>query len=864
MEEIVALAVQDEEIVVFTEKQYDVLDNVPKSTLSEVNNGFLYRLPSIPNNAYLAVLVARGKKVRSKPETSSTLRKLLKEYKKPIVDLNEAKTHLEIRVPLLPHYKNLMTKVGAWPIYNSVGHYRLPVSKFMSFDGLNKMKDNPLPPIKYSPNVQNLQEAPIPGFDGMIESLREIPLNTLNIISANGQNRTALRKNAKTLEEKFALQGISNLYDLLFNFPRRYIDKTNPQVISDLLEGESATIIGRIVQVTEMKNNAGIFFIVATAENDSIRSTFWRQSWLKVKFRVGDEVIITGRVNFWMNEPQLNGISIDHAEEATILPIVPIYRQSVSRGVNTYLIMAAQRELLDRLGKVNLPEYFKKDERENFDRILEQMHFPESLDYKDEAIDDYAYYELVYMQLLLEAEKQALGGVSGISQVDSGRSLQEKAISSLPFDLTGSQSKAIERINTLLADDKASTSLLNAEVGSGKTIVAQLACLRAVEAGYQAVLIGPTEILAKQLYDTFVKVAKNLEETTGEIVRIAFYSSSLKAVEKRELLKDLKGGEIDVLVGTHAVMGKTVKYDNLGLIVIDEQQKFGTEQREALLSARSDGRVPDLLMQTATPIPRSIAQIFYGDTEMITLPDRPPGRKPIVTEWVEENPQEVIYELHSPMWSDVVNEAEKGNQTFIITPLVQDSDKVDAASVERTFKTLQEYSLSGLKVGMVHGKMKKEEQAEIMNDFREGNYDVLVASTVVEVGVDVSTATRVIILSADRLGASSIWQVRGRVGRSDLQSKCYLVSQGLNENSRERLQSIVDAENGFDVAKSDLSLRGEGTIFSSNQSGKSDMIIASLASHGDLVVGARDEAKRIIDSKFREQAILDAERKFIE
>lgn len=851
----------DEVIKVTSKEPIGLLEDVPQVDIEVSVEGVTYLMPVVPNNALLTGLAARGKQPTIDKESNLKLKTLVKKVTRPVAGLTPDKKYININIPLIKGYKELVKKLAAWPVAGSQGSYRIPISKLMTLDGLNNLLEN-LPPISYTQDLENFQTQPIHNFDGGVESLRKVGIGELNLIAADGQNRNALRKNNKTLEEKFISHGIENLYDLLFYFPRRYIDKTNPQLIDDLLEGESATIIGRITHTIEMRNNMGIIFVITTHDGGEIRSTFWRQSWLKRKFKIGDEVIVTGKVKYWKGNKQLNGTSIDHADEAEILPIVPIYPQSEAKGITTYLVMAALRELLDRLGSVSLPKYFKKNRRENFDKILEEMHFPTSLEAREKAMRRFAYYELVYMQLLMEEERQELSGKKGIKQEGSDRHLQEKAIETLPFELTNSQKKATKIITESLAKSFPGKTLVNSDVGTGKTIVAQLACLQSVESGNQAVIVAPTGILAQQLYSTTKKLIESINTKFGENIRVEFFSTELKAAEKRELLKEIEEGEVDILVGTPAVMGKSVKYKNLGLVCIDEEQRYGTGQKYSLLESREDGLIPDLITMTATPIPRSIAQVFYGDTEMIALTDKPAGRLPIETIWLEENPQEIISEIVSPLWDDVVEEAKKGHQTFIITPLVEESESVDAASVKKTFETLKTHSLSTVDVGMVHGRMKKEEQEKVMEAFRKGEYQVLVASTVVEVGVDVPTATRAVILSADRLGASSIWQVRGRVGRNDIPSKCYLVSSKGTDTSKERLQSIVDATDGFEVAKADLTVRGEGQVFGDSQSGKTEMVIASIGSHGRLVKIAKKEAAEIIESRYSKEALSDAYRKF--
>ena len=294
----------------------------------------------------------------------------------------------------------------------------------------------------------------------------------------------------------------------------------------------------------------------------------------------------------------------------------------------------------------------------------------------------------------------------------------------------------------------------------------------------------------------------------------------------------------------------------------DEQQKFGVNHRTSILSSREDKRAPDFMMQTATPVPRSTAQVFYGDMDMIELPEKPAGRLPIKTEWLLERPQDVLDQIAHPIWEDVQEEAKKGNQTFIVTPLVNDSESIDAASVKKTHEVLQNGALSNLRIGIVHGQMKTDAAKEAMEGFRNKEFDVLVASTSVEVGVDVPEATRVIVLSADRLGASSLHQIRGRVGRSDKPSKCTLISLGETENSQRRLQSLVDSDNGYEIAQVDLETRGEGALFGVEQSGGSVLRFGSILTHRHLVEAASKEADRILSSPLSELAIRDAKKTF--
>ena len=340
---------------------------------------------------------------------------------------------------------------------------------------------------------------------------------------------------------------------------------------------------------------------------------------------------------------------------------------------------------------------------------------------------------------------------------------------------------------------------------------------------------------------------------------IAFLGGKVKAKEKREILKYVKSGDIDILIGTHSVLNNKIEFRNLGLIIIDEQQKFGKAQREALLDARSDGLKPDLLAQTATPIPRSTAQAFYGDIDLISLYGKPEGRIEIVTEWIKESPKEITKDKKHKVWRDIEEEVNKGHQAFVVVPMVHESKKMDSASVEGAYKDLKK-SLPNLKIGFTHGSLKKADQHDVMEKFRNNELDVLVASTVIEVGVDVPNATRIVVLSADRMGASSLHQIRGRVGRSNLPSTCYLVSEGNTVTSQKRLQALVDSADGFEIAKVDLETRGEGDLFGDRQAGDSTSLrFSNLIDHSKLVADAQRIAKNIYESEYKDLAVRDAQ-----
>ena len=839
--------------------RFEAFDSLYYSEHQRIHGGWKTEVRLNPKVA-LVLKVLLPSKVLIPSEMKAEFRSLIKAVEAPKASLSDTGKHIEIEVPAIRYYRELMSKLGAYPLKS--GGYKLLIDKALDLEALSSgiLSDSSrkFPSIVIDDEVKQLNKEPIPGFEGTVDSLRTIPMSALNIVSADIQSWKQKKGNSKTIEEKLETFGLSTLHDLLFWLPKRYIDKSDPQDITDLIEGETATILGSIKAANSMPNEMGVKFSIELESGRTTDVIFWRQSWLKSKFSVGSEVIITGKFGLFKGKPSLNGSSIDHSDEVALLPIVPIYKQSESKGVTTKFILSAAREMLSRLGSFPLPEYLKSEGRLDYSETLRELHFPTSIENHKEAVDALAYYELVLMQVQIQSSRDEEGQREGIAQQGDKHSYQAAAIEGFSWPLTDSQRKAVSEINAEMASEAPSRILLNSDVGTGKTVVAQLAALRAVDSGKQAVLAAPTEVLARQLYATFTKLVDSMDSEDKPSIGLIVGGIPIK--ERNALKKMAKEGSLDILVGTHSVLTGSVKYKDLSIVIIDEQQKFGAEQRTYLLNSREDGKVPDLLTQSATPIPRSTAQVFHGEMKMIALSGKPEGRKPIITEWLEEDPREIVSNPLHRLWSDVLKEAEEGNQTFVVTPMVNESPKVDAASVQSTFNHLK--GIFGKRVGMVHGQMKLDEQKATMEGFRNKDFDVIVASSVVEVGVDIPDATRVVILSADRFGASSQHQLRGRAGRNSKQGKCYLVSLGKTKSARTRLEAMVEHTDGFEVAKIDLQTRGEGKIFSTDQAGASELIFASLARHSEKIPLAQKEATSILNSKWAEKAIADSAIRF--
>jgi ATP-dependent DNA helicase RecG len=416
----------------------------------------------------------------------------------------------------------------------------------------------------------------------------------------------------------------------------------------------------------------------------------------------------------------------------------------------------------------------------------------------------------------------------------------------LPFPLTGAQQRAIAEIAKDLAGPHPMHRLLQGDVGSGKTVVAVTALLVAVQGGHPGALMAPTEVLAeqhflsvKQMLDGLVVADDGASLFDERPLRVELLTNRTTASERTKLLAGLAAGEVDILLGTHALLTDVVEFQSLGVIVIDEQHRFGVEQRAAL---RGKGDDPDVLVMTATPIPRTAAMTVYGDLDMTVLDELPPGRTPIETTWARGPLEE------SAAWTKVRTEVEAGHQAYVVCPLIDESEKIEARSAEEEFERLQADELSGLRLGVLHGRVPSKEKEATMRAFRDGELDVLVATTVIEVGVDVPNATVMVIEDADRFGIAQLHQLRGRVGRGAAVSYCYLLGEGSTPDGEARLSALERTSDGFELAEVDLELRGEGTILGTRQKGRSDLKLASLRRDKDLVRLARDTAFEITES----------------
>ena len=781
---------------------------------------------------------------------------------RPLVSLSDTGARIVFHCPMRGGYERAYQSLGG--LLSGGRDYSAPFSRVFDLGAANeRLEESGLAPFAMDDELKEVVTRPIPGYDGTVDSLKEVPLSELWLVEHGVLSAKMRGASHDSIRERLLKMGLATFYDLLHYMPLRFVDKSNPVHVNELFAGEKATVVGTVSSVYEGTTKNSLKYTKFTVVDETGRSVpvyFWRQPWLARQYGIGDSVLVTGAVKPFMREVSLSGESIESTENASGLPVVPVYRQSAKNGINSQFLVNLVRELLGRIEGVREPEYAREGVagRMGLHEAWTCLHLPPSRDAVDEAWERLAYDELVLLQVLLRRFRAPVD-VPGVPST-SRRGLNE-LVASLPFTMTDSQLKAAQRLVELLEGDRANVSLLVGDVGTGKSLTAAFPIIASAVSGHQVAVLAPTTILARQMHDSITRAVEG--SGTGLRVELLDQGWSAKGPERRAFLSDLKGGSIDVAVGTTGLLQKSVVFKDLGLVVVDEQQKFGVGQRSSLLRSRGDGAQPDVLMMTATPIPRSSAQAIYGDVEVLRLTDKPEGRLPIITKWIDEPPKTYFSEnIVNELVDHIHREAAAGHQSFIVAPFIESSTgrTADVASVKAVHKELSSGLLGGLRVAVLHGKMKKPEQDRIMMEFRNGDYDVLVASAVIEVGIDVPNATIIAILSADRLGTASLHQMRGRVGRSGLQSYCYLVadSSGMTPRAARRLQALVDSDDGAALAFNDMASRGEGTVMGTRQKGRASTSFANVLSHAAMLEDAFADAGRILGRPDADEAVEDA------
>lgn len=628
--------------------------------------------------------------------------------------------------------------------------------------------------------------------------------------------------------EKYKKLGIETVEDLLLYFPFRYEDFKSKNVL-DLEDGEKAVVSGLVatpanVQYYGYKRNR-LRFTIKQGEL-VLAVSFFNQPYLADKIELGQTVAVFGK---WDKaKGALTGMKLLAQVEDDLQPVYRL-SQGVSQSALVKVIKTAFEAGLDQLLEENLPQVLM-DKYHLLSRrqAVRAMHFPKDLEEYKQALRRVKFEELLFFQLQLQVLKEENRSVGQGIVLDWDEKKLKALQASLPFALTEAQERSLSEILADMRSPYHMNRLLQGDVGSGKTVVAGLAMYAAVTAGKQAALMVPTEILAEQHLQSLTSLFSNL--------RILLLTGSLKAAERRERLDLIKSGQVDLVVGTHALIQEGVHFHDLGLIIIDEQHRFGVAQRRIL---REKGQNPDVLMMTATPIPRTLAITAFGDMDVSIIDQMPAGRKEIITRWVKHQQLNLVLD-----W--LVKEIQKGSQAYVISPLIEESEALDLKNAIALEEELIAYFGDRVRIALLHGKMKGEEKEAIMQAFKQGEIDLLVSTTVIEVGVNVPNATVMIIMDADRFGLSQLHQLRGRVGRGDKQSYAVLVANPKTESGKRRMKIMTETTNGFVLAEEDLKLRGSGEIFGTRQSGIPEFQVANLIEDYPILEEARKVAVQVV------------------
>lgn len=627
--------------------------------------------------------------------------------------------------------------------------------------------------------------------------------------------------------------GIETIQDMLYFFPRRHDDYSRLKPINQLSYGEMVTVIGTI-RSTKLKRHRGGAAIVNTVVADGsgmIQATWFNQPYLAQQLKRGRQIVLSGKVDEYlgrkvMTNPRWEPLEAEQINTGRLVPVYPL-----TEGLNANWLRKMIKYTVDYWSK-RLPDYLPLPIRERLgfmpeEQAVAQMHFPSDADSLARAYRRLAFDEFFVLQLGVLRQRQLWQAEPGVS-IDIDAALLDAFLTGLPYQLTDAQRRALNEIVQDIQGACPMSRLLQGDVGSGKTVVAAAVMLLVAKAGYQATIMAPTEILAEQHWAN----VGQLLAPHGISVRLL--TGSVPQAEKEKTVAELASGDIDVLVGTHAVIQADVQFARLALAVIDEQHRFGVRQRGML---RGKGYNPHMLVMSATPIPRTLALTAYGDLDLSIIDEMPPGRQPIQTKWFMPAERERAYRF-------LRSQVEKGRQAYIVCPLVEESDKIEAKSALQEHQRLQESIFPNLRLGLLHGRLKGEEKERVMRQFSEHQLDILVSTSVVEVGIDVPNATVMMIEGANRFGLSQLHQFRGRVGRGEHPSFCILMADTVTDVGEERLRAIEETQDGFVLAQRDLEMRGPGDFFGTRQSGLPELKLASL---GDtpLLELARREAQAI-------------------
>ncbi len=706
-----------------------------------------------------------------------------------------------------------------------------------------------------------------------------------------------LRHVGEKRTEALSSLGIDNVFDLLTVYPRRYIDRTRRVDLSDLNVGDEAAVFGEVKKVAGRRTRQGRAMVEVTVsdEDDSFKVVFFNQAWRERQLGVGVQALFFGKVSDYKGQRQMTNPVVDVIVGATgegrdaskVGRVVAIYPASGKAGITSWEMGGFIEESLRRAGPLFDPlSVVERTALDLVDRTQAYwgIHLPHDLDEPVVARRRLAFDEFLRLQLLLALRRQRLEASSaGIrhpfdvadlvpsSEVPDpeASSLVKRFLAAHRFTLTNAQRRVLEEIAHDMTSSLPMHRLLQGDVGSGKTMVAVAAMMASLDGGRQSVMMAPTEVLAEQHLASLRRDLEDLRVLDASVLAgerplsVQLLTGRVRAKDRQGVLEGLLSGAVDVVVGTHALLHEDVRFKSLGLIVIDEQHRFGVEQRAALRDQgrerSNEGTDPDLLVMTATPIPRTAAMVLFGDLDVSVLDEMPEGRRPITTTWAKDEGE------IDACWQRVRDEVAKGRRAYVICPLVEESERVEATSATEERTRLATHELRGLALGLLHGQMKGNDKEEVMRQFRVGELDVLVATVVIEVGVDVPEASVIVIEDAWRFGLAQLHQLRGRVGRSDEQSYCYLLGTPPSDEGVTRLNALVGSNDGFALAEVDLEMRGEGTLLGSRQKGRSDLKLARLKKDEDLLISAQRLAASMVEHDDESlEAMMDELRLFVD
>ena len=626
--------------------------------------------------------------------------------------------------------------------------------------------------------------------------------------------------------------GINTIYDLIYYFPRAYDDRTNIKKIGELKFNEYVVLKASVMSAVNLTVRSGKKIVKAmVSDGTGIMEILWfGMPYIKKSLKIGEEYLFIGQIKksavFQLINPEYKLFS--GQQKVSENEILPIYSSNKNITQNN-LRKLVEKFIANFLNyfEENIPDKLIKEykimERKS---AIKNIHYPVSMKEIEEAKRRFAIEELLILELGILKNRFIIENSNSKNyEVEGKKEKVRDFLSQLTFNLTNAQKKVIKEIYDEISNGKIVNRLIQGDVGSGKTVVAMVMLIYMAENGYQGALMAPTEILANQHY---LGIKERLEKIG---LRVELLTSSIKGKKKNEILEGIASGEIDIVIGTHSLIEDDVVFKKLGLIVIDEQHRFGVNQRNKL---REKGFLGNLLVMSATPIPRSLALSIYGDLDLSIIDELPPGRTPIKTKWIAND------EDLEKMYNFIYKKVNDGNQAYFVAPLIETSDKMALKSVDKVSEEI-ERKFSNKKIGIIHGKMKAKEKDEVMLKFKNKEYDILIATTVIEVGIDVPASTIMTIYNAERFGLSALHQLRGRVGRGSKQSYCFLISNSTTENSKQRLSIMEETEDGFRIAEEDLKLRNSGEIFGLRQSGFSDLKFIDIIYDVKTIKLVRDE-----------------------